>query len=112
MHALLLVHITGELTTYYVHDFLCVMLLNSQSSWHAWLNSIYHMTTFHNSIYRLLFFFSLQAYVSRYATKEKLLRKPTNEDLARIHKGGPNGHKSALSARYWLLVSEQLKWTI
>ncbi len=47
--------------------------------------------------------------MNRFATKERLLRKPKDEDLARIHKGGPNGHKSAAASRYWLLVSEQLK---
>lgn len=51
----------------------------------------------------------VQAYMNRFATKERLLRPPRDEDFARIHKGGPNGHKSAAASRYWLLVSEQLK---
>lgn len=31
------------------------------------------------------------------------------EILARVHNGGPNGHRKASTAKYWTLVKEQMK---
>jgi len=42
-----------------------------------------------------------EAYMARYATKERLGREPTIEDIARIHNGGPNGYKKACTDKYW-----------
>ena len=33
------------------------------------------------------------SYMGRYATPERLGRQPTDEDIARIHNGGPNGYR-------------------
>jgi len=38
------------------------------------------------------------AYMSRYATEERLGRTPTAEDIARMHQGGPNGFDSTTDA--------------
>jgi len=35
-------------------------------------------------------------------------RKPTLEDLARIHNGGPNGHKKFATKKYWEKVKKEL----
>jgi len=43
----------------------------------------------------------VEAYMSRYATKKRLGREPTAEDLARIHNGGPNGYKKDATKKYW-----------
>jgi len=43
----------------------------------------------------------VEAYMSRYATKKRLGHEPTFEDMARIHNGGPNGHKKDSTDIYW-----------
>jgi soluble lytic murein transglycosylase-like protein len=44
------------------------------------------------------------AYMDRYCTKKELGRKPTLQDVARIHNGGPNGYKKESTKMYWHLV--------
>ena len=41
------------------------------------------------------------AYWDRYAIINRLGRTPTNEDLSRIHNGGPNGYKKNATVKYW-----------
>jgi len=41
------------------------------------------------------------AYMDRYATKERLGREPTAQDIARIHNGGPNGWRKKSTLPYW-----------
>lgn len=43
----------------------------------------------------------ITAYMNRYATKERLGREPTIEDICRIHNGGPNGFKNSSTDAYW-----------
>jgi len=43
-------------------------------------------------------------YMSIYATEERLGRKPTAQDMARIHHGGPNGWKKPHTLKYWKKV--------
>jgi len=43
----------------------------------------------------------LIAYIGRYATEERLGRKPTCQDYARIWNGGPNGYKKKATVKYW-----------
>jgi hypothetical protein len=55
----------------------------------------------------------MNAYWGRYAIERRLGRKPTFEDLARIHNGGPNGYKKKATEGYWLkvkLVMEKKTW--
>lgn len=40
-------------------------------------------------------------YLKHYATKKRLGRKPTFEDMARIHNGGPDGWKKESTKPYW-----------
>jgi len=47
-----------------------------------------------------------EAYMARYATKERLGREPTIEDIARIHNGGPNGYKKPSTDKYWKKVKK------
>lgn len=47
------------------------------------------------------------AYMSRYATEERLGRVPTFEDWARIHNGGPNGFKKSATDKYWKKVKTE-----
>ena len=49
-----------------------------------------------------------EAYMARYATKERLGREPTAEDIARIHNGGPNGYKKKSTEKYWQKVKAVL----
>lgn len=51
----------------------------------------------------------VRAYMARYATQKRLGRSPTYEDIARIHNGGPNGHKKAATDSYWLKVKKKLE---
>tara|TARA_R110001583_G_scaffold151697_2_gene303568 strand:+ start:623 stop:1048 length:426 start_codon:yes stop_codon:yes gene_type:complete len=48
------------------------------------------------------------AYWDRYATIKRLGRTPTNQDLARIHNGGPNGYKKNATVGYWNKVKARL----
>lgn len=48
-----------------------------------------------------------RAYMARYATKKRLGRKPTLQDIARIHNGGPNGYKKDSTLRYWRIVKNK-----
>jgi len=47
-------------------------------------------------------------YTGHYATKmeDKLDRKATFEDLARIHNGGPNGWQKEATKKYWAKVQQ------
>jgi len=47
-------------------------------------------------------------YMSIYATKERIGRTPTDEDIARIHNGGPNGYKMKATIAYWNKVKKYL----
>lgn len=49
------------------------------------------------------------AYMARYATEKRLGHKPTVEDIARIHNGGPNGYNKKATEKYWLKVKAELK---
>lgn len=48
------------------------------------------------------------AYMSRYATERRLGHPPTNEDIARIHNGGPNGFDMNATKKYWENVKKNL----
>tara|TARA_R100000278_G_scaffold57019_1_gene47012 strand:- start:115 stop:483 length:369 start_codon:yes stop_codon:yes gene_type:complete len=43
-------------------------------------------------------------YMSIYATEARLGRKPTAQDMARIHNGGPDGWKKPHTIKYWKKV--------
>jgi len=47
-------------------------------------------------------------YLEHYATKERIGREPTFEDIARIHNGGPNGWKKDSTKAYWQKVKKRL----
>jgi len=48
-------------------------------------------------------------YQSIYATKERLGREPTAEDMARIWNGGPDGWHKSSTVTYWQQVRSHLK---
>ena len=50
----------------------------------------------------------IYAYWDRYATEKRLGRPVTDEDRARIHNGGPNGHKKSSTIKYWKKIKEIL----
>jgi hypothetical protein len=50
---------------------------------------------------RKLSMWIFEKYISMYATSQRLGRKPTYEDIARIWNGGPNGHKKPTTDHYW-----------
>ena len=50
----------------------------------------------------------LTAYVSDYATANRLGHNPTDEDLARIHHGGPNGWNNLSTLEYWRKVDQAM----
>lgn len=57
------------------------------------------------------------AYISRYATEDRIGRPVTAEDIARIHNGGPNGWKKKSTEAYWrkvrsLIIKEKNKTII
>ena len=50
----------------------------------------------------------VRAYMARYATQKRLGRKPTYQDIARIHNGGPAGWRKPVTLPYWLKVEKEL----
>ena len=48
------------------------------------------------------------SYMGRYATPQRLGRQPTDEDIARIHNGGPNGYRRDSTLPYWDKVMTEL----
>jgi len=51
----------------------------------------------------------VRSYMKRYATKRRLGREPTQEDISRIHNGGPNGYKKKTATnKYWNKVKRIL----
>ena len=50
----------------------------------------------------------IASYMGRYATPGRLGRQPTNEDIARIHNGGPDGYKRTSTVSYWERVETEL----
>ena len=50
----------------------------------------------------------VRRYLLHYATEERLGRKPTLEDMARIHNGGPNGYKKECTKKYWIKVKGEM----
>lgn len=51
----------------------------------------------------------VRAYMDRYAVPRRLGRYPTQEDIARIHNGGPNGHRKEATLKYWQKVHTQME---
>lgn len=47
-------------------------------------------------------------YMRRYATAPRVGRMPTFEDIARIHNGGPGGHRNPATEAYWQRVAAEL----
>lgn len=47
-------------------------------------------------------------YIDMYATAKRLGHTPTNEDMARIWNGGPNGFKKVSTEKYWEKVQTVL----
>ena len=45
--------------------------------------------------------------MSRYATTSRLGHKPTCQDYARIHNGGPDGFKKSATLPYWNKIQEK-----
>ena len=50
----------------------------------------------------------MQGYMDQYATESRLGHMPTDEDIARIHNGGPNGYKNPNTNKYWVKVNSNL----
>jgi len=50
----------------------------------------------------------IKSYMDRYATEARLGHKPTAEDIARIHNGGPNGYKKDSTLGYWKKVEKHM----
>ncbi len=44
---------------------------------------------------------TIRRYMARYATPARLGRPVTEEDVARIFDGGPNGYKNGATRQYW-----------
>ena len=53
----------------------------------------------------------MQSYMDRYATEAILGHVATDEDIARIHGGGPNGFNMDSTLWYWKKVKSNLKNT-
>ena len=47
---------------------------------------------------------TVRFYMDRYATERRLGREVTQEDVARIHNGGPNGYKKECTKKFWKKV--------
>jgi hypothetical protein len=63
-----------------------------------------HEDAFHPEMAKEIF----RLYMARYATRERLGRHATMEDMARIWNGGPMGHKKTSTKVYWERVQSVL----
>jgi hypothetical protein len=50
----------------------------------------------------------VRAYMLRYATERRIGRAVTQQDIARIHNGGPNGWRKTATLKYWEKVKKEL----
>ena len=50
----------------------------------------------------------IHAYWDRYATEKRLGRPVTDKDRARMHNGGPKGHKKTSTIKYWNKIQKVL----
>lgn len=50
----------------------------------------------------------IRAYMQRYANSRRLRRQATDEDIARIHNGGPNGYEKPETLGYWEKVKARM----
>ena len=50
----------------------------------------------------------VRSYMARYATRARLGRNPTWEDIARIHNGGPYGYEKGSTLVYWNSIQSAL----
>lgn len=50
-----------------------------------------------------------EKYLDLYATKARIGREPTAEDMCRIWNGGPNGWKKQSTVAYWQSIKKQFK---
>ena len=48
-------------------------------------------------------------YMARYATEKRLGRQVTDQDIARIHNGGPDGYKKQPTLVYWYQVKNKMR---
>ena len=48
-------------------------------------------------------------YLRHYGSEKRLGHKPTLQDLARIHNGGPNGYKNPKTLKYWRKIEQAFK---
>ena len=48
-------------------------------------------------------------YMARYATEKQLKRTVTDQDIARIHNGGPSGWKRDTTLSYWRSVEKKMQ---
>jgi hypothetical protein len=60
---------------------------------------------------RPLSIYVFNKYMRIWATEERLGHFPTLEELARMHNGGPYGHKRKSTLAYWEKVKQVLGWT-
>eukprot|EP00731_Ephydatia_muelleri_P022896 Em0015g479a len=49
------------------------------------------------------------AYMERYATRTRLGRDPSEEDIVRIYHGGPDGWRDVSQIPFWMKVKKQLE---
>jgi len=52
-----------------------------------------------------------EKYMERYATKKRLKREPTYEDMVRIWNGGPNGWRDPDTKFHWVKVEREMRRT-
>jgi hypothetical protein len=50
-----------------------------------------------------------KAYIDHYATEARLGHVPSDEDMARIWNGGPNGFRKESTKGYWIMVKAKLE---
>lgn len=50
----------------------------------------------------------IKSYMGRYATEARLGHKPTAQDIARIHNGGPEGYRKDVTLAYWEKVKKHM----
>jgi hypothetical protein len=78
--------------------------------WQSYMSDVYKWRTAKECLgNRKLSIDVYQKYMARYATEKQLGRPVTDQDIARIHNGGPSGWKKPQTQVYWWGVQAKMK---
>lgn len=78
--------------------------------WQSYMSDVYKFRTARECLNnRALSIDVYKKYMARYATDKRLGRPVTDQDIARMHNGGPSGWKKDATLPYWWAVKKKME---